>query len=120
MKMTRTQVYELIDGERDYQDNLPSSRTDGVDRTVGDYITMLQYYNQKLIEAWTMNPGNEQALDVMRKVAGIAVHCMEDWGSTPRTVASVKKAKPKKKTVRGKVRQTPPATQWPFPLKTSR
>ena len=53
---------------------------------VGDYITMLSHYQQKLIQAWTLSPGNDQALDVMRKIAGIAVHCMEDHGSVKREV----------------------------------
>lgn len=82
--MLREDVYKLIDGERDYQDNLGSDRTDGVFRTVGDYITMLQYYQTQLIEQWTINPGCEQALNVMRKIAGIAVHCMEDHGAPKR------------------------------------
>lgn len=86
MATARELVYKAIDGERAYQDALPSTRTDGSTCTVGDYITMLQYYNAKLIEAWTMNPGDKQALDVFRKVAGIAVHCMEDHGVVERAV----------------------------------
>ncbi len=82
--MNRSIVYDLIDGERDYQDSLPSTRTDGASRSVGDYITMLQHYQTLLIAAWTNNPGDLQALDVMRKVAGIAVHCMEDHGAPAR------------------------------------
>jgi hypothetical protein len=82
--MEREQVYQLIDGERDYQDGLPSNRTDGSNKSVGDYITMLQYYQAKLVEAWTTNAGNDVALDIMRKIAGIAVHCMEDHGAPAR------------------------------------
>jgi hypothetical protein len=77
----REEVYKAIDSERDYQDVLSSDRTDGLPRSVGDYITMLQYYQHQLVEEWTMNPGNEQSLHVMRKIAGIAVHCMEDHGA---------------------------------------
>lgn len=82
--MTREEVYHLINGERDYQDHLSSERTDGTQHSVGDYVTMLTYYVSKLQEAWTMNPGTTQALDVMRKCAGIAVHCMEDHGAPAR------------------------------------
>lgn len=82
--MDRKTVYKIIDTEREYQENLGADRTDFEERTVGDYVTMLQHYQANLVEAWTMNPGYEEALEVMRKIAGIAVHCMEDWGAVPR------------------------------------
>jgi len=82
--MPRAEVYAAIDGERDYQDGLGADRTDGHRRTVGDYLTMFQYYLDQAIAAWTTNPGDEQALDVIRKLAGIAVHCMEDHGAPKR------------------------------------
>lgn len=81
MKATRERVYDAIDSEREYQDMLPPTRTDGVSRSVGDYVTMMQHYQSKLVAAWTENAGDEQALDVMRKIGGIAVHCMEDHGA---------------------------------------
>jgi len=80
----RYNAYIAINTERYYQDKLGSDRTDGVKRSVGDYTTMMQYYQTKLVEAWTNNPGDTQALEVMRKIAGIAVHCMEDHGSIER------------------------------------
>ncbi len=83
-KTTRTAVYAAIDTERDYQDRLPPNRTDGVPRSVGDYTTMMQHYQTQLVAAWTTNAGDDQALHVMRKIAGIAVHCMEDHGAPPR------------------------------------
>lgn len=84
--MERSEVYKLLDGERAYQDSLGSDRTDGAKHTVGDYIVMLQHYQQKLVEAWTLNAGTEQALDVIRKIGGIAVHCLEDHGGPSRII----------------------------------
>lgn len=81
---TRQEVYAAVDSERDYQEALPPNRTDGFDHTVGDYVTMLQYYQAELARAWTLNAGDDAALEVMRKVAGIAVHCMEDHGAPKR------------------------------------
>ena len=81
---TRDEVYAAIDTERDYQEALPSTRTDGRDHTVGDYVTMLQHYQRELVKAWTLNAGDAPSLEVMRKIAGIAVHCMEDHGAPPR------------------------------------
>ena len=84
--MERVKVYELIDGERDYQDSLDATRKEPSEtpHTVGDYITMLHHYMRKLDEAWTVHAGTEHALDVMRKIGGISVHCMEDHGAPPR------------------------------------
>lgn len=81
---TRQEVYAALDTERVYQDKLGSDRTDGSNHTVGDYIVMLQHYQQKLVAAWTENAGVERALDIVRKIGGIAVHCMEEHGAIPR------------------------------------
>jgi hypothetical protein len=92
-KMKREDVYKLIDGEREYQDQLPPSRTDGKPRSVGDYLTMFRHYLNKADEAWTDNPGDWQALDVVRKLGGIAVHCMEDHGAPPRKIKKKQRRK---------------------------
>ena len=82
----REEAYHAVDTERDYQDRLPISRTDGDYKTVGDYVTMLGHYHTKMVAAWTECPGNDAALEVMRKCAGIAVHCMEDHGAPVRKI----------------------------------
>jgi hypothetical protein len=33
---------------------------------------------RKAIDAWTENAGHFHALDIVRKLAGILVHCFED------------------------------------------
>jgi hypothetical protein len=81
--MTRDEVYEIINEERAYQDVLSADRTDGTDKTVGEYIVMLQYYLDKAVEMWTMKPGTLPAMDQVRKIAAIAVRCMEQH-PTPR------------------------------------
>ena len=86
--MTRQEVYKLIDGERDYQDsfisNTDNNRSEGIPHQVAGYVVMINHYVQKLNQAWTENAGCEKALDVVRKIAGIAVHCMEDYGAPER------------------------------------
>ena len=84
MNLTREQVYERIDVERQYQDHLPSNRTDGSDKQVGSYLTMMRHYMTKAEEAWTMNRGDSAALDNVRKIAAIAVRCMEEHGAPTR------------------------------------
>lgn len=84
--MTRDDVYRLIDGERDYQDSLGPDRREPSElpHSVGDYLVMLDTYLRKAKDGWTNNPGVTPALEQIRKVAAIAVHCMEDHGAPPR------------------------------------
>lgn len=82
--MDRQKVYKIIDGERDYQDRLPPSRTDYSKKTVGDYLTMLQYYVHKAHESWVTTSGNDGALHEIRKIAAICVRCMEEHGGKER------------------------------------
>ncbi len=87
---TRQEVYEAIDTERDYQDRViakdPSRHDAAVDanHSVGAYLTMLDTYLRRAQDAWTDNAGHDKALEVVRKIAGIAVHCMEDHGAPKR------------------------------------
>lgn len=74
-------VKDVVDQERQYQDELPEDRTDGLFRSLGDYLTMLDTYVRKAADAWTNNAGVFEALEVVRKIAGICVHCMEDHGA---------------------------------------
>lgn len=83
-KSTQKQVFDALSTERRYQDLLPKTRTDGEPRTVGDYLLMLEEYVHRARVAWVDHPGDVEALDVVRKVGGIAVHCMEDHGAIER------------------------------------
>jgi hypothetical protein len=84
MKLPRQDVYDLIDGERDYQDALGPGRTDGQQKSVGDYLVLLDRYVHEAKASYVGVPGNLLALDVVRKVAGIAVRCMEEHGAPQR------------------------------------
>lgn len=83
--LSRKLVYQIIVGERKYQDDLGPSRTDGATHSAMGYLTMFSTYLRRAIDGWTENPGDDVALDNIRKLAGIAVHCMEDHGIVPRT-----------------------------------
>jgi len=92
--MNRSVVYKAIDSERDYQDSFiekDPTRHDASlpDHSVGDYIVMLTTYVREAQENWTRNGGVEKAQDSIRKIAGIAVHCMEDHGVQPRSLRSI-------------------------------
>ncbi len=72
-------VFPVIDGERDYQDNLGTNRTDGSEHDPYDYLVMLSTYLRTAQDAWTNNPGVLPCLDNVRKIAGIVVHCLEGY-----------------------------------------
>lgn len=88
-RMTREEVYKLIDGERDHQDNLPSGRSDGRPKDVGSYLTLIREYSRKADAAYTDVCGHHKALDVVRKIAALAVRCMEEHGAPARAVSGV-------------------------------
>lgn len=83
---SRSEVYAAIDSERNYQESFiekDPTRCDSSlpEHSVGDYLTMLTTYVRKSQDGWTLNAGNSVALDEIRKIAAIAVHCMEDHGA---------------------------------------
>lgn len=79
----RSDVYWAIDGERDYQDS-KWRRPDDKVMTVGEHLVLLEEYIQRARQAWTDNVGDAAALEVIRKVAAIAVRCMELHGAPRR------------------------------------
>ena len=93
MSTTRKDVYTAIDLERDYQDQ-HTLREDpdfigyptGAPFTQGEYIVMMQHYVNELPKLWALNPGDvvEKVQHNMRKIAGIAVQCMEYHGAPSR------------------------------------
>jgi hypothetical protein len=85
----------VIDEERDYsptcvskayQESLPASRSEDAKRTrmVSEYLTMLDHYVRHAQDAWTLKAGNIEPLHDMRRIAALAVRCMEEWGALSR------------------------------------
>jgi ABC-type iron transport system FetAB ATPase subunit len=88
-KMTREEVYKLIDGERDYQDNVVDpdpKRRSLEEHSVGDYMIMLHHYLRQADSAWCWVAGTDDALNSIRKIAGICVKCMEQHGAPARWI----------------------------------
>lgn len=76
----RQRVYKAIDSERDYQDVRWPPRPDGQAKPVAGYLVMLQDYLNEAFRAWTRNPGDAAALEILRKLGGIIVQCGEAHG----------------------------------------
>ena len=72
-KMSREDVYKLIDTERDYQ-NRKWKHFDDSKWALNDWVVFIERY-LKEIKDWTGHP-NEQ-MDAMRKVGALAVVAMQ-------------------------------------------
>lgn len=75
--MNRKDVIKLIDEERDYQDSLGSNRTDGRIHSVAEDLVLMEVYLQKSFAEWANNPGDYAALKQIKKVAALAIRCLE-------------------------------------------
>lgn len=89
VKTRREEVYDLIDGERGYQLRRwgvmgPDGNMVDPPKTVGEWILAMQYYITKATQDWTINNGDMQALEQVRKVAALGVGCMEQHQTLPR------------------------------------
>lgn len=84
--MTRAEVYRLIDGDRECQDAVAErASATGGRLAVGEHLVLLATYIDRAQTAWVDNPGDDEALEVVRKIAGIAVRCLEQHGALPRS-----------------------------------
>jgi len=86
----RQAVYHAINTERDYQEALikeygPTRDSEEFARghTIDAYMGFMEDYLLELkhIRARGWGEGEKRGLDIVRKVAGLAVACMEDHGA---------------------------------------
>lgn len=85
--VTRELVFGVVEGERAYQDSLaPTSDTDGK-HTVTEFILYMEDYiaEARQVASRTWGPdADRKALDIIRKVTGLGVACMEQNGVVAR------------------------------------
>ena len=91
----RTKVYKAIDSEREYQDKIwdgtassknPSIEKGGLDRTIDEFALYIKGYSDDLVQIASHSDDPNKKLDVIRKVAGLCVACMEKHGAPKRIV----------------------------------
>ena len=81
--MKRKDVYELIDGERDYQDskwNEQTTSTGGKHNSPEEWIVYMEDYlaeAKHLLARESHNTSYPKAMSIIRKVAGMCVAAME-------------------------------------------
>lgn len=95
---TRKEVYEAIDSERDYQEQLwgdslsnertpnPSKDESGGDRSLDEFTLYISGYTNDLVNLASHFVGAEEQLNVIRKIAGLSVACMEQHGAPKREI----------------------------------
>lgn len=80
-------VINAINGELEYIASLNSrGRADTNDHGVAGQLITLDAYTRKAEEAWVNSADEEEALDVLRKVAAIAILALERYGCPERVV----------------------------------
>jgi hypothetical protein len=88
-RTSRAKVYEAIDSEREYQDRfvIPELRYYQT-HTLGEFILMINQYAAQAQDKWTHHEdafppsdGFPISLHEVRKIAALAVRCMEQHGA---------------------------------------
>lgn len=97
-KSNREDVYRVIDGERYYQElmakkhNWGQGTGDASNHEVGVFLALLETYVRRALDAHADATGyrgpvsDNQALHVVRKIAALAVACMEQHGAPERKI----------------------------------
>lgn len=91
LTMTRPEVYNLIDGERNYQDdrwNANSGTGEGW-HSPQEWLSFIQDYTSEALHVGTRQADRyafEQQMECVRKIAALAVAAMEQHGAPARKV----------------------------------
>jgi len=89
--MERTQIYEAINEERDYQKGWEDSTlTDSEGKhSIQEFLTFIRSYTNEALEIGCRKPdpiSNEFGLHILRKIAALAVAAMEQHGVNHRSI----------------------------------
>ncbi len=83
--MNSGKVFAIILGERKYQDaQMGDGRFEKEVHTVGEELALMKVYLDKAIVKYAEHYGDAPALHGIRKVAALAIRCMENHGALPR------------------------------------
>jgi hypothetical protein len=89
--VARDSVYDVIDGERDYQNKKHGADATGTSSTppLTHFVNLLIEFTDKLavdvtVESPSPSNGTSGPLKRLREIAAIAIHAMEHHGAQPR------------------------------------
>lgn len=85
IKMQRSKVYELIDGERNYQVDYCKEKNYKESHELGEHILLMNEYSDRIRKLWTDNSGQideekKIIIDEIIKLSAICVRCLEEHG----------------------------------------
>jgi len=98
---TRKEVYEAIDSERNYQNEMwgdslsnerapdPAKDESGGDRSLDEFTLYISGYTNDLVNMASHFTGAEEQLAIIRKIAGLSVACMEQHGAPKRKIPTM-------------------------------
>lgn len=81
--LKRTQVYEILDEEREYQDKKWGGKEHDEAHSVSDWLIFIRKHLNQAENA-IYNSDAKSAMDAVRKITGIGVAAMEAKGSPRR------------------------------------
>ncbi len=86
MKIPRKKVYNAIDSEREYQikkwgKTFSGNRPGNGWRSVDEYVNYISGYTAELLQVSSHYGTEDDKLNLVRKVAGLCVACMEQHGA---------------------------------------
>lgn len=84
--LERVMVFNAINSERDYQDKkwgntFSGGRPGDGWRSVDEYVTYIAGYASELLQVASHSSDQQAKLNLVRKVAGLCVACMEQHGA---------------------------------------
>ena len=74
--MTRADVFKLLDEERQHQADKWGTVLERP-HELGGWLTIIRVYLRRAEDAWASSHGDAEALAEVRKLAALAVACME-------------------------------------------
>jgi len=88
--MKRTEVYKLIDGERDYQDKKWGSESNSrhSNHSIEEWLMYIEDYLNEAKHILTRefyNECDQKSMNIMRKIAAMAVCAIEQHGADARS-----------------------------------
>lgn len=87
--MERNKIYEIIDSERNYQDEKWGGVEHDENKSVGDYLIYMETYLHKARTIYTSDLPSMEALQQLRKVVALGVACFEIHGIIPRNTSLI-------------------------------
>lgn len=86
---TREEVYKALDSERSYQDKkfdktLSSDRVGDGSRTIDEFVLYISGLAGELVQLASHLSSPDEKLNMVRKIGGLCVQCMEQHGAPKR------------------------------------